>query len=121
MWSVDDADKARVVGWIDGMLNRQESAAFFADSCLVKRRWSGQTGKTYFRPDRVVFDGTTGHIVDFKTGAEDGEKDRLQVLGYMDVLASLESAPVKGWLLHLNPWRLVKIHREANPRIFEAD
>ncbi len=121
MWSVDDADKARVVGWIDGMLNRPESAAFFTDSCQVETEVEWTDGEDVLRPDRVVFDGTTWHIVDFKTGAEDKEKDRLQVLGYMDVLASLESAPVKGWLLHLNPWRLVEIHREANPRIFEAD
>ena len=71
-----------------------------------------------YRPDRVVFDGQSWHIVDFKSGGQDRAKHIAQVQSYMQVLAGLEDAPIRGWLLYLEPWSLEEVLAPSAPLIF---
>ena len=121
MWTLSSEDKRRAVGWIDSIFEHPESAQFFGSSCQVETEVEWTDGHEVLRPDRVVFDGSNWHIVDYKTGAKEREKDRHQVRQYVEVLKSLEGGTVRGWLLHLNPWKLLEVTGEDNPRIFEAD
>jgi len=72
------------------------------------------------RPDRVVRKGDGWHVIDFKTGAVDIETHSGQVRNYMSVLAALENTTPRGWILYLNPWRLVEVSASGAPRIFET-
>jgi len=120
-WSMGDDDKAKVVGWIDHLLAQPASARFFDNGLAhVEREAAWTDGAETLRPDRVVFDGACWHVVDFKTGVARPAKHHAQVRAYMKVLSALETGPVRGWVLYLDPWSLEEVAAEVQPPIFEA-
>ena len=73
------------------------------------------------RPDRVVRNEEGWHVVDYKTGEVHVDAHARQVRKYMRTLAALESTQPRGWILYLNPLRLVEVFPDETPRILEAD
>ena len=59
--------------------------------------------------------------MDFKSGEVHVDAHAKQVRRYMNALAAFESTTPRGWILYLNPWRLVEVPANETPRIFEAD
>ena len=120
-WTLSAEDRATVLTWADRVFAHDASAAFFETGATVEcePEWMDDDGP--IRPDRVVQTTTGWHVVDFKTGAENVEKHASQVRRYMDALAALENTAPRGWILYLNPWRLVEVPVNAQPRIFEAN
>jgi hypothetical protein len=113
-WSMGDDDKAKVVAWIDHVLAQPASARFFDDDLAhVEREAAWTDGAETLRPDRVVFDGACWHVVDFKTGVARPAKHHAQVHAYMKVLSALETGPVRGWVLYLDPWSLEEVAAEV--------
>lgn len=113
-WSMGDDDKAKVVAWIDHLLAHPASARFFDDGLAhVEREAAWTDGAETLRPDRVVFDGACWHVVDFKTGVARPAKHHAQVQAYMKVLSALETGPVRGWVLYLEPWSLEEVAAEV--------
>ena len=80
--------------------------------------WMGDEG--LMRPDRVLRNEDGWHVLDYKTGGEDVEAHARQVRKYMRTLEALESVQPRGWILYLNPLRLVEVFPEETARIFEA-
>ena len=120
-WSLESDDRRKVLTWADRVFSEARSAAFFEATMRVEcePEWMDEHGP--MRPDRVVQTPTGWHVVDFKSGEVDVETHANQVRRYMDALADLEGATPSGWILYLNPWRLVEVPANAQPRIFEAD
>ncbi|MEY3010876.1 MAG: hypothetical protein RLZZ314_1518 [Bacteroidota bacterium] len=120
-WSLAPEDASKVVAWIDGVLSHEASARFFAPGHEVEcePRWTD--GHETKRPDRVVFDGSTWHIIDFKTGSARPSKHAAQVREYMNILKTLEDMPVQGWVLYLDPWALEAVADTAQGVIFETN
>jgi len=123
-WTLSDRDREDVLSWAESVLEHEASRRFFEDFDHVESEaeWVDEAG--VIRPDRVVFLEGTWHIIDYKTGSDDAHqttKNMSQVRRYMRALSQMEAAPVKGWLLHLNPWRLQEVAANDTPLIFEAD
>lgn len=118
-WTLSEADKAKVVAWAEEVFSNPGSAAFFAEGLHVECEPEWSDGSKAVRPDRVVHDGTLWHVVDFKSGEVSKSEHIQQVQGYMEVLSSLESEPVKGWILYLDPWRLLPVPQRQEPLIFD--
>ena len=95
--------------------------SFFAPGSTVECEpdWMGEEG--LMRPDRVVRNEGGWHVVDYKTGEVNLDVHADQVRKYMRTLAALESTQPRGWILYLNPLRLVEVFPDETPRIFEAD
>ena len=119
-WALSAADRATLLGWADAVLDRPESARFFQPGLRVECEPEWTDGVEMYRPDRVVFDGQTWHIVDFKSGGQDKPKHVAQVQSYMQVLSGLEDAPIRGWLLYLEPWSLEEVPAPSAPLIFTS-
>ena len=94
--------------------------SFFAEGLHVECEPEWSDGFKAVRPDRVVHDGTLWHVIDFKSGEVSKSEHIQQVQGYMEVLSSLESEPVKGWILYLDPWRLLPVPQRQEPLIFDG-
>ena len=120
-WSLETKDREQVLTWADKVFSEPKSAAFFEVGATVEcePEWMDVEGP--MRPDRVVQNDEGWHVVDFKSGEVDVEKHAKQVRRYMNALADLESTTPRGWILYLDPWRLVEVPANAAPRIFEAD
>lgn len=119
-WALSSTDRDTLLGWADEVLNRSESARFFLPGLRVECEPEWTDGLELYRPDRVVFDGQYWHIVDFKSGGQDKPKHMAQVQSYMKVLAGLEDAPIRGWLLYLEPWSLEEVPSPLAPLIFTS-
>ena len=117
-WALSAQDRDKLLSWADAVIDRPESARFFQPGLRVEREPEWTDGVELFRPDRVVFDGQSWHIVDFKSGGQDRAKHIAQVQSYMQVLAGLEQAPIRGWLLYLEPWSLEEVPAPSAPLIF---
>ena len=120
-WTLNETDRATVLRWADRVFEDERCRAFFAPGCLVEcePEWLGEEG--LMRPDRVVRNQDGWHVVDYKTGEVNVDAHADQVRKYMRTLAALESTHARGWILYLNPLRLVEVFPEETPRIFEAD
>ena len=120
-WSLETKDRQQVLSWADKVFSEAKSVAFFEVGATVEcePEWMDVEGP--MRPDRVVQNNDGWHVVDFKSGEVDVEKHAKQVRRYMNALADLESTAPRGWILYLDPWRLVEVPANAAPRIFEAD
>ena len=57
-----------MVAWADEVFRHPESTRFFAEECQVECKSECMDGSKSIRPDRVVYDGSTWHVVDFKSG-----------------------------------------------------
>jgi hypothetical protein len=55
---------------------------------------------SFYRPDRIVFDRDSTHVIDFKTGKYE-KKHEDQVRGYMNILDQMSYPVAKGVLLYL--------------------
>ena len=117
-WALSTRDRDKLLSWADAVLDRPESARFFQPGLRVECEPEWTDGVELYRPDRVVFDGQSWHIVDFKSGGQDRAKHIAQVQSYMQVLAGLEDAPIRGWLLYLEPWSLEEVPAPSAPLIF---
>jgi len=53
------------------------------------------------RPDRIVFDGEQVHVIDYKFGEFESEKNRQQVMRYTEHLRRMGYASVKGYLWYV--------------------
>lgn len=60
------------------------------------------------RPDRIVRTWGEIHVIDFKTGSYD-DKYIHQVKTYKDILQSIYSEPVKGYLVYVLPLNVLKV------------
>lgn len=120
-WTLSTEDRAKVLGWADEVFAHDESKRFFHPDwhAECEAEWMDERG--LMRPDRVVKGDGGWHVVDFKSGEEDLEKHGEQVRRYCTALDLMESTTSKGWILYLNPWRLVEVETNAAPRIFGAD
>ena len=56
---------------------------------------------------------TGWHVVDFKSGEENVEEHAAQVRRYMSALADMELKEPTGWILYLDPWRLVEVPAQS--------
>ena len=119
-WTLSEADKTKVVAWAEEVFSNPGSAAFFAEGLHVECEPEWSDGSKAVRPDRVVHDGTMWHVIDFKSGEVSKSEHIQQVQGYMEVLSSLESGFVKGWILYLDPWRLLPVPQRQEPLIFDG-
>ena len=120
-WTLHARDRARVLALADEVFNHDESEAFFRDLDRVECEPDWMDEKGLLRPDRVVQKEGQWHVVDYKTGDVDLDDHQDQVRRYMHALSAMEHTDVTGWILYLNPWRLVKVDSNGTPRIFEAD
>ena len=119
-WTLNEGDRNTILTWADGVFAEEDSAAFFEPGCTVECEPEWMNKGRAMRPDRVVRKGDGWHVIDFKTGAVDIETHSSQVRDYMSVLATLENTKPRGWILYLNPWRLVEVSASGAPRIFET-
>ena len=119
--TLSETDKAKVVSWAEEVFSNPASAAFFAEGLHVECEPEWSDGERTVRPDRVVHDGTLWQVIDFKSGEVSKSEHIQQVQGYMEVLSSLESGSVKGWILYLDPWRLLPVPQRQEPVIFGND
>ena len=119
-WTLNEGDRNTILTWADGVFEKEDSAAFFEPGCTVECEPEWMNEGRAMRPDRVVRKGDGWHVIDFKTGAVDIETHSCQVSEYMSVLAALENTKPRGWILYLNPWRLVEVSASGAPRIFET-
>ena len=69
----------------------------------------------------MVQTSTGWHVVDFKSGEENVEEHATQVRRYMAALADMELKEPTGWILYLDPWRLVEVTAQPQPRILDLD
>jgi ATP-dependent exoDNAse (exonuclease V) beta subunit len=118
---LNETDRSTVLKWADRVFEDERCQTFFAAGSLVEcePEWMGQKG--LMRPDRVVRNEEGWHVVDYKTGEVNLDVHANQVRKYMRTLAALESTQPRGWILYLNPLRLVEVFPEETPRIFGAD
>jgi len=120
-WTLSAADRETVLTWADRVFQNPQSARFFIPGIHVECEPEWAVDGRLIRPDRVVRDGGEWHVVDFKSGEENVPKHEKQVREYVDVLEAMEGVSARGWVLYLNPWRLVEVTANPTPRIFEAD
>ena len=120
-WTLDPTNRAKVLKWADRVFEHPESAVFFQNPLHVEcePEWMDRHGP--IRPDRVVQTSTGWHVVDFKSGEENVEEHTTQVRRYMAALADMELKEPTGWILYLDPWRLVEVTGQPQPRIFDLD
>ncbi len=118
-WSLEPEDRKRVLSWADSVFSEAESAAFFEVGVKAECEpdWMDEHGP--MRPDRVLRKRDGWHVVDFKSGDVNVEKHAKQVRRYMNALADLEVTTPRGWILYLNPWRLIEVPEKAAPRILD--
>lgn len=64
--------------------------------------------KFIHRPDRVVIDGNTAVVIDYKTG-EHERVHQQQVQQYMRFLSNMKFKPVYGYLLYTNERKLTQV------------
>ena len=120
-WTLSPEDRSTVLAWADEVFSNAESRRFFAPTNRVECEPAWMDDGGLIRPDRVVCGDDGWHVLDFKSGEVDVEKHGAQVQRYVAALDALESTTSRGWILYLNPWRLVEVETNAAPRIFGAD
>ena len=120
-WTLSPEDRSTVLAWADEVFANAESRRFFAPTNSVECEPAWMDDGGLIRPDRVVCGEDGWHVLDFKSGEVDVEKHGTQVQRYVAALDALESTTSRGWILYLNPWRLVEVATNAAPRIFGAD
>ena len=120
-WTLNETDRETVLHWADRVFEDERAMSFFASGSTVEcePEWMGEEG--LMRPDRVVRNEEGWHVVDYKTGEVNVDAHAKQVRKYMRTLAALESTRPRGWILYLNPLRLVEVFPDETPRIFGAD
>jgi len=86
---------------IEALLSEPMIGKYFREGLSIKNEPDIilSDGKIY-RPDRVIFDGDTTTVIDFKTGAYNQSHDD-QVKRYMDILKQMSYPNVKGVLIYL--------------------
>ena len=119
-WTLNEVDRSKVLGWVDAVFENERCRSFFSPGAVVEcePEWMGDEG--LMRPDRVLRNEDGWHVLDYKTGGEDVEAHARQVRKYMRTLEALESVQPRGWILYLNPLRLVEVFPVETARIFEA-
>ncbi len=65
---------------------------------IIEREIITKDGKSY-RPDRIIQQGGTTYLIDFKTG-EEKKVDEEQILNYKNLLKQLEFKNIQGFLLY---------------------
>lgn len=120
-WTLSPEDRTTVLTWADEVFSHEESQRFFASPSKVECEPDWMDDGGLIRPDRVIHAEDGWHVLDFKSGEVDVEKHGAQVQRYVAALNALESTTSRGWILYLNPWRLVEVPTNVAPRIFEAD
>lgn len=68
--------------------------------------------KDLHRPDRIVFDGETIIVIDYKTG-EHHNKHYKQVSDYMSLLESMGFKKIEGYLWYTNPHQVLKVKNKG--------
>ena len=64
------------------------------------------------RPDRIVYDGKTATVIDYKTG-EHQRKHYAQVREYMTLLRQMGFSKVEGYLWYIYPHQVVKVENKG--------
>ncbi len=62
----------------------------------------------FIRPDRVVIDGNTAMVIDYKTGKK-RDSDRVQVDGYGDILSQMGYSDIRKFLVYINEEELIEL------------
>ena len=63
-----------------------------------------------FRLDRVVeFDKNTVAVIDYKTGEDNTQKYKSQIMNYKELLSNIYKAEVFGFILYIDLNKVVKI------------
>ncbi len=100
---IDEGERAKLEALVHDVLSHPDTARFFDPAYRVKNECDLTDGGEPLRPDRVVFATDETWVVDFKTGADLGDKYDRQVRKYCHAIAAMGYPRVSGWLLFLQP------------------
>ena len=70
---------------------------------------NAEKGKRFERPDRVICDGETTIVIDYKTGGMKTLKDLNQVQDYVELLKSMGYPHPKGYVWYLKYNEIVPV------------
>lgn len=101
----DEVTREKLTGIIQRRLEDKRVNEWFSDrwqlfnECTILRL--DEQGKVVERrPDRVITDGTSTHVIDFKFGRPQAEHHQ-QVSEYMQLLRQMQMPAVRGWLWYV--------------------
>ena len=106
---IDESEKIEIGEKIKKFLLNPEVGKYFKKGLTIKTEPEIllPSGKTY-RPDRLIFDGESATVIDFKTGKpEPGHKE--QVMNYKKIIRQMNYLNIVGVLLYLNEEKPVVI------------
>ncbi len=99
---ISNDEKIELSSTIEAVVNHPELNKYFSDDVIVKNEAEviDDDGKVY-RPDRVVFDGSSAVVIDYKTGEEKAEHKK-QVEIYTELIARMGYDMQKPMLVYVN-------------------
>jgi len=99
---IDEPEKLEISEMIKKFLSNIEVSEYFKKGLTIKTEPEIllPSGKTY-RPDRLILDGKSATVIDFKTGKPE-PKHKEQVRYYEKIMRQMGYVKVKGILLYLN-------------------
>jgi len=91
------------------LIQRPELSALFAEGATIRTEADIQMpGGQWLRPDRVVTNGTSAYVVDYKTGTSRPEHSK-QIVAYKDALTALGFQKVEGMLVYMEGGEVVAV------------
>lgn len=107
----DAIDKATIIERVSTILDAPELQSHFADSTHIEteRDFIDKDGNLA-RPDRLTMTTSGWTVIDYKTQKSTIEKDKKQVLRYVEMISEIEKATAKGILVYTDPFEIVKLN-----------
>lgn len=101
--------KLHLAGVLHHFLNLEEVKPWFSGQWKVKNERAILLGSGKIKiPDKVLIDGNTAIVIDFKTGKESLEYQK-QIKEYMDILLRMGYGHVSGYLAYIEESKIVSI------------
>ncbi|MCB9224825.1 MAG: UvrD-helicase domain-containing protein [Crocinitomicaceae bacterium] len=109
---IDEVNKESLLSDVERLFKNDRFAYYF-DSNKVKNEVAliDEVGNKHI-PDKLIYEGNTLLVVDFKTGKEDKAKHEKQVKEYIQILQKMESLPVKGELFYTEDEQITLVGSE---------
>ncbi len=131
--TADDVERAIRQMVQEGMITRGEAADlqqqvidligdsevkdWFKHEVKIMNERSLLSSRGIFRPDRVVEDGTTLKIIDYKFGEVHSKAHERQMSNYMNLAAQMNYEKVEGYLWYVNEGKVIKV-APSHPTLF---
>ena len=114
--NIAEAERENIVEMVKRALSNPTVSRWFSSDVSVKTEAEILLPNgSIARPDRIVFDGKEVHVIDYKFGKLQYEKDSRQALQYMNHLRNMGYKSVKGFIWYVMQNQIKTVGEEKLP------